>query len=230
MPLIMMVKQANQYSKNNDKIIFDFSHTSINLAAAIISLPEKKEIYMIDGFYFFQDNPDYFSILDENSIVYSEKLYYNIFRSYIIEESKPILYRYDYYNILKRGAISYFQPEPSTNYPGQSEFAFKILVPIELKGKDVKIKVEFPTDKSGDVSRCQNIIAKYDDEKDIIDGGYQNNVFEAVRPKEEQIDGFIKIVLHLPGLPNDGLNEGRGDDSHLVCGFHFRGIALSPTG
>jgi hypothetical protein len=225
-PFIALVKQANNYNKEKTKLVLDFTSIGHNLAAVLATLPYKKEIYIIDGVYLFKKNQYYFPILDSNTVIYTDKLFDSLYKSYRIPNDIFTLYNYYYENLIKQGAVAYVGLKPYATFPEQNTITVSILVPIEMKGDDLNVIVELPFFQTDELSRCEKIKVKYLDLRDVSNSDYHDGFFEAKIPKEEQHDGIISLVFYLPGINMDKYNPRIDKDIQFDCDFRFKGVTL----
>jgi hypothetical protein len=198
----------------------------MNVAAALISVPSKKEIYLTHTIYFFYGLNNYFPKMDENAVIYTDKEFGGMYNSYVTRPEGLTLYRYVRSDLEEMGAVAYYGMVPYTTRPIDSEVKVKILVPNSLRGKDLRLRLEVPYSNTASKPQCQAVEVSYEDGRAIPGGTYEEGFFMADIKMEEQIKGFLDLSVRLPGEPQPSEPQSGPKGDGLVCGFDFKGVSL----
>lgn len=180
----------------------------------------------MDGMYYFKKVDDYFLNLDDDSVIYTDKIFEGMYSTHFIEPNKFSLERYDMNKLNSQGAVSYIGLRPYSTYADQNEIKIRILIPLHLRNQNLSLKIVLRSNYLTKYQNCKNVVGKYPEGRALDNGRYQNAIFEASIPKEEQDKGFLNFSLFLPGdFPQVDYRldtETKGGN----CGFYFDGITL----
>jgi hypothetical protein len=229
-PLIYLLTEVYKIDKSKSKVIFDLWFGEMNTAAALISINSNKQIYLLQGMYFFPRNLNYFPLLDVDTVIYTDKQFNGLYNSYLKPPREFVLYRYEYSDLDKSGAVAYLGLRHYALYAEDSIVELKILLPRDIRGNDINLTVEVPFTAVSGNEHCQKIKVSYPDGSLVEDGKYQNGFFEAVIPKARQNNGFVDIVFDLPKGETGRPDQPGGAVAKPDCGFRFNGVSVGAAG
>jgi hypothetical protein len=225
-----LITEAIKDDADKSKIIFDMSRPDVNMMSALFTIPTHKLIYSTEKMYFFPGTYDYFALLDDKTVIYSDKLFKNMYKSYRIYTDDFSLFRYEYADLIEKGAIAYTGLHRFTDYARLSNITVKILPPKHMKGQDVSLQIEMPFENIEEFSICNHVDALYADGSPIEDSIYDGIFFKAKIPKIKQTEGNIEIILILPETARDKNFVELDTFRLLQCLFRFKGVTLEPYG
>jgi hypothetical protein len=226
-PFASAISKANYQDRDKSKVFFDFFHSQMDGAAALISIPSKKEVFLMDGMYFFIKVDDYFRYFDENSVIYTDKLFPLMYNSSYENLSLMSFQRYDFQRLNAVGAVAYTGLKAYSTLADASEVKVKVLVPMNLRGQDLRLGVLLPTGGKPVPSLCRGVSAAFSDGRPLPESSFRGDQYVALIPKEEQREAFIEFTVSLPGaFPAETSPKGN-DTGTTHCGFEFAGIGLN---
>ncbi|MDR2406331.1 MAG: hypothetical protein LBE27_08190, partial [Deltaproteobacteria bacterium] len=167
-PLIIMLSEINKLNQDKSTIIIDYVTGPKTMAAAIITFPTNKKIYLPHGMYFFKRNNDYFKVFDENTVLYSDKEYVGIYNSYYTLVKDEKMFTYDLDELNKIGAVAYVGVKEYSSYAWKNQIKVKVLVPLHMRGKNIKLKIDVQVDNADEFPNCQNFRVTLPESETIV--------------------------------------------------------------
>jgi hypothetical protein len=230
-PLPLIYELSNKLTDDKDKsrIIFDFTNEGKNLTAAILTENFNGKIDFLQGVYFLPSLSDFLSAFDENAVIYTDKLYTDLYGGdAVIDNERFFLNRYDYSDLLRIGAVSYDGIYPFTHDVTKDTVKLKILVPFSLRSNSIELNISFSL-ISGNDQLCNRSIAKISDNNDE----YQNFDIKSIKLNVAEnlaAEGILEAEVHFPGfvfIPEYNNITNKGVNT-LLCDYKLQKVRLNP--
>jgi hypothetical protein len=203
LPLIDTVNAARDFDRGTELVIFDFANHDRTFAAMVMSqYTGSTQVRFVYPSYQGEGVRDYLDYVAKGVPVYTDISYPAMYRG--IPEVTPgdfTVYRYDETTLRRKGAVSFSGLWPFTRIPARRGVHVRILVPEELRGQDLVVRISFPNDLAGLDPACAEPTAREISSpiRDAVTRKGREFLINA--PGRWQHKGNIRLFLDFPELP-----------------------------
>jgi hypothetical protein len=222
-PFLDQLRRVKDLAPSGTTVVVDMNDESrMFLPAFIFKETDKFKVKYIYGMYYFFSHQDYFSLIDQNSIVISDIEYKNIFRAENKNFSPTTLFLYTYDHLNAKGYATIKTRNSYFDWRTESNYIFsKIKIPETLVGKDLRFEVRL-TPKEPERDDCQIVrLGLRDEIGEIAWSVHKQSQISIDLPPEASAGGLLQTVV-LTG-------DGPGNPATETCKYIVNGLYLAKT-
>jgi hypothetical protein len=234
LPLAETVAAALDYDRDAELVVFDFSSVERTFAAMAVSqYSGVRRVRFVAAPYFGEALPDYLAFAAAGAPVYSDRTYPALFDGgAAVTPGDFTVYRYGRDVLGRTGAVSFYGVKGFTRMPNRRGVKLRILVPEELRGLGLAVRISFDKGMDGLWPSCVGPTAREERHGRDRAVGREGGEFLIRVPPEGQRDGFIGLYLEFPDLPAVPSYEHAVQSAYAPsdCRYSFAAVELSPDG